>query len=123
MRQQMSAVAPYGQLRGHGSHHIVLHMKRFLVELDDRTARELERVAPAKSRKRAEFVRLAIRRAIDLALDRETVAAYAVAPLEGAITPADLVGWDEQNALAKPAKPAKPEQVRPRQKRVSRRAA
>jgi len=50
-------------------------MKQFLVELDDRCARDLERVAPAKKRMRAEFVRLAVRRAIDLALDRATEAA------------------------------------------------
>ncbi len=40
-------------------------MKHILIDLDDRTARELERVAPAKKRQRAEFLRLAIRRARD----------------------------------------------------------
>jgi predicted transcriptional regulator len=78
-------------------------MKQFLVELDARCARDLERVAPAKDRKRSEFVRLAIRRAIDLALDVETAEAYAAAPLGGA-TAADLAGWDPDNALAMPAK-------------------
>lgn len=84
-------------------HHMLLHMKQFVVELGDRDARDLERVAPAKSRKRSEFVRLAIRRAIDLALDRETEDAYAVAPLPRGLAAGDLAGWDAQNELARPA--------------------
>ncbi len=75
-------------------------MKQFLIELDDRDARDLERVAPAKSRRRSEFVRLAIRRAIDLALDRETALAYGSLPLSGGVQASDLEGWDEQNELA-----------------------
>jgi hypothetical protein len=78
-------------------------MKRILIELDDACARDLEHVAPVRERKRAEFVRLAIRRAIDLALDRLTRQAYETEPLAGDVMPGDLVGWDEQNALAKPA--------------------
>ena len=56
-------------------------MKKILIDLDDRCARDLERVAPATRRLRAEFVRLAIRRAIDLALDRTTEEAYRAKPL------------------------------------------
>jgi Arc/MetJ-type ribon-helix-helix transcriptional regulator len=75
-------------------------MKRILVDLDDRTARDLERVAPSRRRMRAEFVRLAVRAAIDRALDRETAVAYQRAPLaaEGVD---DLAGWDPRNALVK----------------------
>jgi len=79
-------------------------MTQFLIELGERDARDLERVAPAKSRKRSEFVRLAIRRAIDLALDRDTEAAYARRPLPSGISPGDLEGWDPDNGLAAPAK-------------------
>jgi predicted transcriptional regulator len=75
-------------------------MKQILIELDDRCARDLERVAPAKNRRRAEFIRLAIRRAIDLALDRATVDAYRGRPLSDELGQVDLVGWDEQNGLA-----------------------
>ena len=72
-------------------------MKRILIELDDACARDLERVAPARERRRAEFVRLAIRHAIDLALDRRTQQAYQTQPLmAGDVTPGDLVGWDER---------------------------
>ena len=82
-------------------------MKNILVQLDDRCARDLERVAPARDRKRAEFIRLAVRRAIDLALDGATEVAYRAAPLGGELTQGDLDGWDEHNALARPAKRAR----------------
>jgi hypothetical protein len=75
-----------------------------LIDLDDRTARDLERVAPSRMRVRAEFVRLAIRAAIDRAMDRATQAAYRASPL-GAGAKADEVGdlsaWDPHNALAR----------------------
>lgn len=78
-------------------------MKQILVELDEKCATDLERVAPARHRKRAEFIRLAIRRAIDLALDRGTQDAYVGKPFDGSITSGDLEGWDDDNALATPA--------------------
>lgn len=80
-----------------------MYMKQILLELDDACARDLERVAPAGKRVRAEFIRLALRRAIDLALDRTTELAYRHAPLSSQLTAEDLTGWDEQNRLAKPA--------------------
>lgn len=75
-------------------------MKQIILELDNRCARDLERVAPAKKRLRAEFIRKAIRMAIDLALDRTTEAAYQKSPLSGGFAPSDLQDWDEQNLLA-----------------------
>jgi hypothetical protein len=83
--------------------YIDIHMKQVLIEIDDRSARDLERVAPVKQRKRAEFIRLAIRRAIDLALDRKTEAAYRSHPLAGDRV-GDLEGWDADNGLAVHAK-------------------
>jgi len=80
---------------------------KFIVELDDRCARDLERVAPAKKRMRAEFVRLAVRRAIDLAMDANTAKAYAARPLIGELTRGDLDGWDDTNELSEP-----PEQLK-----------
>jgi hypothetical protein len=79
-------------------------MKQILIELDDLCARDLERVAPARDRKRAEFVRLAIRSAIDRALDRVTEAAYRRMPLSGDLTVDDSLGWDERNKLARHAR-------------------
>jgi predicted transcriptional regulator len=75
-------------------------MKRILIELDDRTARDLEQVAPARERKRAQFIRLAIRYAIDKALDRVTQESYRREPLEEWLDARDLLlGWDPQNQL------------------------
>jgi hypothetical protein len=106
-----------GALRATWCKYMLVHMKQFLVELDDRCARDLERVAPSKSRKRSEFVRLAIRHAIDRALDRGTEAAYARQPLPLDVSPNDLSGWDEDNALARP------QVKRSRGKRVTKSAA
>lgn len=79
-------------------------MKRILVEIDERCARDLERVAPKKQRIRAEFIRRAIRSAIDRALDRATEAAYRELPVAPGITAADLIGWDDHNELARNAR-------------------
>lgn len=92
-------------------------MKRIFVEVDDRSARDLERVAPARERKRVEFVRLAIRRAIDVALDRATRDAYQREPVSGDVLASDLEGWDDRNALAVRARP----QVKARKRPGSRR--
>jgi hypothetical protein len=81
-----------------------IHMKQLLIEIDDRCARDLERVAPSKKRMRAEFVRMAIRRALDLALDRSTDEAYRRVPLDDSLTADDLRGWDADNGLAKAAR-------------------
>jgi len=67
-----------------------------------------------RDRKRAEFIRLALRRAIDLALDSETRDAYLAMPLSDEAAPADLDGWDERNALAQPAPTPRPAKRRPR---------
>jgi hypothetical protein len=78
-------------------------MKQILIELDERAARDLERIAPAGKRVRAEFIRHAIRRAIDLALDLRTEEAYRGRPLEDGSAAGDLAGWDAGNELARPA--------------------
>ena len=56
---------------------------------------------------RSDFVRLAIRRAIDLALERTTARAYLAQPLAAGVVSADLVGWDDHNDLARPARARK----------------
>ena len=82
--------------------HLLFPMKQILIDLDDATARALERVAPVGMRLRAPFIRLAIRRAVDLALDRDTEAAYRRKPPGAGATAADLDGWDSENGLVKP---------------------
>ncbi|MGH9366291.1 MAG: hypothetical protein ACRD3M_01295 [Thermoanaerobaculia bacterium] len=54
--------------------------KQVIVELDDATAAELEAVAPSRARRRSEFVRRALRRALDAALEQRMAAAYARRP-------------------------------------------
>jgi predicted transcriptional regulator len=55
-------------------------MKSFLIQLDDDLYRELNRVAPPSSRKRAEFVRNALLKALMEAQEAKTRAAYTDAP-------------------------------------------
>ncbi len=54
--------------------------KQVIVELDDATAEELEAVAPSRARKRSEFVRQALRRALDEVLEQRIAEAYARQP-------------------------------------------
>jgi predicted transcriptional regulator len=55
-------------------------MKSLLVEVDDELAVRLERVAPARSRRRSEFIRAAILKALWEAEERATAEAYARHP-------------------------------------------
>jgi hypothetical protein len=55
-------------------------MKSLLIQLDEPTLRALNRVAPAAQRKRAEFVRTAIRKAIYEAEEERTRLAYLKQP-------------------------------------------
>lgn len=51
-------------------------MKQILLELDDDMAARLDEVAPARSRRRSEFIRAAIRRALADAQEHATEQAY-----------------------------------------------
>jgi predicted transcriptional regulator len=55
-------------------------MKSLLVEVDDELAGRLERVAPARSRRRSEFIRAAILKALWEAEEQATAEAYARHP-------------------------------------------
>jgi predicted transcriptional regulator len=55
-------------------------MKQLLVEIEDDLAERLEEVAPTRSRRRSEFIRRAIRKAIWELEEQETAAAYARMP-------------------------------------------
>jgi metal-responsive CopG/Arc/MetJ family transcriptional regulator len=55
-------------------------MKSLLVQLDEPTYAALNRVAPAAKRRRAEFVRTAIRKAIREAEEERTHRAYLEQP-------------------------------------------
>ena len=64
---------------------MIIHMKQVLVQFDDQTAGLLERVAPGRSRKRSEFIRRAVARALLEELERGTRAAYEKRPDEPAM--------------------------------------
>jgi predicted transcriptional regulator len=55
-------------------------MKQILIELDEATAKRLEAVAPARSRRRSQFIREAVRRLLDELEERGMEAAYRRAP-------------------------------------------
>jgi predicted transcriptional regulator len=54
--------------------------RQIIVELDEGTAQELEAVAPSRARKRSEFVRRALRQALDAEAERRMAAAYRKQP-------------------------------------------
>lgn len=51
-----------------------------LVEFDTATLTELERVAPSRSRKRSEFIRAAVRKALDAEIEKLMEEAYRKSP-------------------------------------------
>jgi predicted transcriptional regulator len=55
-------------------------MRAVLIDLDDDVAAALERVAPGRSRRRSEFIRNAIRRALWELEEQATAAAYRRQP-------------------------------------------
>jgi hypothetical protein len=57
-----------------------LYMKSLLIQIDELTLHALNRIAPAAQRKRAEFVRTAIRKAIREAEEERTRNAYLQLP-------------------------------------------
>lgn len=75
---------------------------QILIDLDAKTAARLEKVAPARSRLRSEFVRAAIRKALWEIEERATGRAYAAQPdLE---PPAfDPAAWTRGRAALPPA--------------------
>jgi len=74
-------------------------MQQVIIELDDRTIERLNRVAPPSARKRSEFIREAIRRALNERLEADMERAYAAQPPEAADVDLDPATWE-----AKPRK-------------------
>lgn len=78
-------------------------MKSILIEIDADTATRLERVAPAHSRRRSEFVRDAIRRALWDLEERATREAYAREP-DAAEEGFDASVWESSPPAARRAR-------------------
>lgn len=86
---------------------MVHHMKQILVQLDDRTAEQLEAAVPARSRKRSEFIRQAIAKALLELAEHRTRAAYARDPDDRAGF--DAAEWaDAGEALRRPRRRRRP---------------
>ncbi len=91
-------------------------MKQFLIQLDDRLADQLEQIAPGKSRKRSEFLRKVIARALQDELEQRTREAYQKWPDEP--PPFDPSTWaPESEAVHPPTRPAKRQRASARAKR------
>src|SRR5207249_3567115 len=75
--------------------YMMIHMNKLLIELDEETMKRLEAVAPARSRRRSEFVRAAIRKAIWEIEERNVADAYARSPDTGAPY-LDARAWEPQ---------------------------
>lgn len=74
-------------------------MKKVLIELDDATAKELERVAPARSRKRSQFIRSAIRKALWELEEQATAEAYERQPDSAAEPYVDAEVWEREESV------------------------
>jgi hypothetical protein len=72
-------------------------MKQLLVELDDDVAARLEQVAPSRSRRRSEFIRSAIRRALWELEEQATAAAYRRQPDSAAEAYLDARTWEPRS--------------------------
>jgi Arc/MetJ-type ribon-helix-helix transcriptional regulator len=82
-------------------------MRQIIVEIDEGTAEELERIAPSRARKRSEFVRRALRRALDDEAERRMADAYRRQPDDAEPELVDPEAWE-------PPKPATRRGRRPR---------
>jgi predicted transcriptional regulator len=69
-------------------------MKQLLVELDDEIAAKLEQVAPGRARRRSEFVRMAVRRALWDLEEQQTAEAYRRMPDSAAEAHVDPAVWE-----------------------------
>ena len=78
-------------------------MKQILLELDNETAARLEQVAPAKSRRRSEFLRKAILRALWELEGGATAEAYARKPDSSLDAYLDPSVWEAPRPLKRRA--------------------
>lgn len=76
-------------------------MRQFLIEIDDEVAERLERVAPARSRRRSEFIRMAIRRALWELEERATAEAYRRKPDSAEEVYLDPAVWEPASAAVR----------------------
>ena len=76
-------------------------MKQILIELEDETLSRLERVAPARSRRRSEFIRSAVNRALWELEEQATANAYRRLPDTATDAYQDAEVWESRRPLAR----------------------
>jgi predicted transcriptional regulator len=74
--------------------YILQYMKQLLIELEDDDAARLEKVAPSRTRRRSEFIRGAIRRALWEIEEQATADAYRRLPDSATDAYVDVRVWD-----------------------------
>jgi predicted transcriptional regulator len=84
--------------------YIDVYMKQILVEVDDEMAGRLERIAPARSRRRSEFIRAAIGKALAEVEEERTAAAYRRQPDAGDDAYIDPRVWEPAARYRRKAK-------------------
>ncbi len=77
---------------------MIYHMKQLLIEIDDDVAAQLERVAPGRARRRSEFIRTAIRRALWELEEQSTAEAYREQPDSADDAYVDARVWERKPA-------------------------
>ena len=75
--------------------------RQIIVELDEGTAHELELVAPSRARKRSEFVRRALRQALDAEAERRMADAYRQQPDDAEPEVIDPSAWEPRRPVAR----------------------
>jgi predicted transcriptional regulator len=80
--------------------------RAILVQLDADTARQLEKYAPARSRRRSQFIRDAIRRRIMQLEEERTAQAYRRLP-DDEPWPLDPSTWERAPHPRRPRKPSR----------------
>jgi hypothetical protein len=88
-------------------------MKQIMIQLDDATAAQLDEIAPGSSRKRSEFLRGVIARALHETLELRTREAYRKWPDEPPLP--QRADWADADEAVRPPAPAKPRRA-PRKK-------
>ena len=78
--------------------HMVVHMKQILIEVETEVAEKLERIAPGRSRRRSEFIRMAIRKALWELEETATAQAYRKVPDGDADAYVDPQAWESGSA-------------------------
>ena len=80
--------------------YILLYMKSVLIEIDNDTAARLDHVAPSRSRRRSEFIRNAIRRALWELEEQATAEAYRRQP-DAPAAYLDAEAWEPGRAASR----------------------